>query len=161
MKLIPITWWEEIAGQNFNFTKFIFIFRTLNKNCEKNIDTKRCKFQMQAVSQKRARKHWPAWSKITLLVPKCILIKTAWLSHTWLYMLIWVSPLFENQVRMHKQWGLISLYICNVWSMQCFPDNFEEKQSNKNSANKIHLSHVNTSMAKKEWKQPKQNAAKC
>ena len=31
VRLIPITWWEEIAVQNVNFTKFIFIFRTLNK----------------------------------------------------------------------------------------------------------------------------------
>ena len=31
VRLIPITWWEEIAVQNVNFTKFIFIFRALNK----------------------------------------------------------------------------------------------------------------------------------
>ena len=36
--------------------------------------------------------------------------------------------------------------------MKCFQDNFEEKKSNKNAANKIHLSHVNASMAKKEMK---------
>ena len=46
---------------------------------------------------------------------------------------------------MHKQLGLISLYTCNVWSVKCFLDNFDEKKSNK-----IHLSHVNASMAKKE-----------
>ena len=58
---------------------------------------------------------------------------------------------------MHKQWGLISLYICNVRSVKCFQDNFAKsavkcfqdnfaKSANKNAANKIHLSHV---MAKK------------
>ena len=34
--------------------------------------------------------------------------------------------------------------------MKCFPDSFEEKKSHKNAANKIHLSQVNASMAKKE-----------
>ena len=46
---------------------------------------------------------------------------------------------------MHKQWELINLYICNVWSVKCFQDNFEKK-SNKNAANKIYLSDVNASM---------------
>ena len=40
--------------------------------------------------------------------------------------------------------------------MKCFPDNFEKK-SNENAANKIHLSHVNASMAKKEMR----DVAKC
>ena len=45
--------------------------------------------------------------------------------------------------------------------MKCFPDNFEEKKSNKNPTNKIHLSHMNGSMAKKERETPKQKVAKC
>ena len=57
-------------------------------------------------------------------------------------------PLFAHQVRIHKQWGLISLYICNVCSVKCFPDYFEKK-SDKNASNKIRLSHVNVSMAEK------------
>ena len=42
--------------------------------------------------------------------------------------------------------------------MKCFPDNFEEKILTKNAANKIHLPHVNASMAIKEMKR---NMAKC
>ena len=34
-----------------------------------------------------------------------------------------VAPLFVHQGRMYKQLGLVSLYICNVWSVKCFPDN--------------------------------------
>ena len=36
-------------------------------------------------------------------------------------MLIWVSPLFENQDRMHKQWGLTSLYIMKRVLNAMFP----------------------------------------
>ena len=50
------------------------------------------------------------------------------------------------------------LYICNVWSMKCFPDNFEEKILNKNTAYKIYLSHLNASMAIEEMKR---NVVKC
>ena len=31
-----------------------------------------------------------------------------------------VSPLFAHQGRTHKQWRMMSLYICNVWSLKCF-----------------------------------------
>ena len=82
---------------------------------------------MLAVSQKGGdcRKNWPgmyieACSEITLLVPKCFWIKTARPNGTWIYLLIWVSPLFENQGRMHKQCGLISLYcvMCTFQDVQ-------------------------------------------
>ena len=53
---------------------------------------------------------------------------------------------------MHEQWGQISLYICNVWSWNASQIILKNKKSNKNAANKIHLSHVNASMAKKEMR---------
>ena len=34
--------------------------------------------------------------------------------HTNIYADMSASPLFAHQGRIHKQWGLISLYICNV-----------------------------------------------
>ena len=58
------------------------------------------------------------------------------------------SPLFVYQSRKHKQWGLINIYICNFWSVKYFPDNFAFFL--KNAANKIHLAHLNASMAKNE-----------
>ena len=58
------------------------------------------------------------------------------------------SPLFVCQSRKQKQWKLISIYICNVWSVKYFPDCFAKIE--KNAANKIHLSHLNASMAKNE-----------
>ena len=133
VRLIPITWWEEIAVQNVYFTKSVFIFRTLN-NTDQNIDTKWCKFQMLADSQEigDCRKHWPGCTctlkpdqKLHCLSQNAFW-KTAWPNGTWIYTLIWVSPMFENQSRMHKQRRLISLYICNVWSAKCFLDNFEK-----------------------------------
>ena len=101
-----------------------------------------------------------AWSKITLIVPKCFLIKAACQNRTWIYTLIWVSPLFENQGRMHKQWGLISLYICNVWSMKCFQDNFEKNLTKMLLIKSIcpMWTHL---WLKKKWKTPKGNAGKC
>ena len=101
-----------------------------------------------------------AWTEITLLVPKWILIKTAWPNATWIYMLIWVSPLFENPGRMHKQWELISLYICNVWSMKCFPDNFGKNNLTKMLLIKSICPMWTQPWQKKKWDAPKRNAAK-
>ena len=53
---------------------------------------------------------------------------------TWIYTLIWVSPLFVNQGRMHKQWELISLYIFNVWSVINDSQIILKKKSDKNAA---------------------------
>ena len=67
-----------------------------------------------------------------------------------------VSTVWESG-RMHKQWGLISLCICNVWSMKCFPDNFE-KNLTKMSLIKSIWTHP---WLKKKWETSKQKVAKC
>ena len=61
-----------------------------------------------------------------------------------------VSPLFLNQGRMHKQWGLISIYLCNMWSVIIDSQIILKTKSNKNDANKIPLPHVNAFMTEKE-----------
>ena len=119
---IPITWWEEIAVRNVNFTKFIF--RTLKKTVIR-ILTQNVNFKFQLFHRKFAPAentdlaacvHWSLVRNYTTS-PKMLFDKDTQSNGTWIYTLIWVSPLFVNQGRMHKQWGLISLYICNVWSV--------------------------------------------
>ena len=68
-----------------------------------------------------------AWSEITLLVPKCHLIKTAWSNGTWMCTLIWVC-LHCLSIRVKRT---INIYICSVWSVKCFPDNFGKKKLTK------------------------------
>ena len=93
--------------------------------------------------KKLTRLYIEAWPVITLLAIKDIMIKRhmdiADLSE---------SPMFVHQSRKHKEWVLISIYICKVWSMKYFPDYFAKMKNN--AANKTHLSHLNASMAKNE-----------
>ena len=56
------------------------------------------------------------------------------------------SLLCAHQGRMSKQWVLISVHLWRVIS-ETFPDNIV-KNSNKNTATKIHLSHLNASSDK-------------
>ena len=79
-----------------------------------------------------------------MLFDKDIMIKR----HMDIYADLSRSPPFVYQSRKHKQRGLISKYICNVWWVKYFPDYFAKIK--KNAANKIHLSHLNASMAKNE-----------
>ena len=51
VRLIPITRLEKIAVQNVNFTKFIFIFKTLNKTVIRILTQNDVNFNL-AVSQK-------------------------------------------------------------------------------------------------------------
>ena len=79
-----------------------------------------------------------------MLFDKDIMIKR----HMDIYADLSESPLLVYQSRKHKQWRLISIYICNMWSVKYFPDYFAKNK--KKAANKIHLSHLNVSMAKNE-----------
>ena len=55
---------------------------------------------------------------------------------------------------MHKQWGL-SLYNTSVTCDQLNDSKIIlQKKSNKNAADKIHLSHVNALLVKKETPNP-------
>ena len=155
---IPITWWEEIAVRNVNFSKCSFIFRTLKKTVIRILTQNDVNFKFQLFHRKLATAentdqaecvHWSLVRNYTAC-SKMLFDKDTHSNCTWIYTLIWVSPLFANQGRMHKQWGLISLYICNVWSVINDSQIILEKNSNINTTNKIHLSHVNASMAKKE-----------
>ena len=73
---------------------------------------------MLAVSQKKKlrlqNKYRPGCTWTLNACPEILFFKKDSMNkrHMNRYTLIWVSPLFENQGRMHKQWGLISLYIC-------------------------------------------------
>ena len=54
VRLIPITWWEEVAVQNVNFTKFIFIFRTLNKSVKRTLTQNDVNFKCKLFHGKEA-----------------------------------------------------------------------------------------------------------
>ena len=151
---IPITLWEEIAVRNVNFTKLQFYFQNPKENCDKDIDTKNVNFKFQLFHRKLATAEntdqaaCVQWSLVRnyTACPKMLFDKDNQSNGTWIYMLIWVSPLFANQYIMHKQWRLIRLCI----HCTCGHQIILEKKSNKYDANKIHLSHVNASMAEKE-----------
>ena len=51
-----------------------------------------------------------------MLFDKDIMIKR----HMDIYADLSESPLFVYQSRKHKQWGLIIIYTCNMWSVQYF-----------------------------------------
>ena len=67
LRLIRITWWEEIAVQNVNFGKFIFILRTLNKTViriltQNDVNFKRKLFHRKVATAENtdqvAQVHW-------------------------------------------------------------------------------------------------------
>ena len=118
--------------------------------------------RLQKNTDQAAHEHWRLVRNCTAC-PEMLFDKDSMSKRHRLYMLIWVSPLFDNQGRRHKQWGLISVYICNVWPMKFFQENFEKKDL----TNLIMLliksiypmwTHP---WLKKKWGTPKRNAAKC
>ena len=62
-----------------------------------------------------------------MLFDKDIMIKR----HIDIYADLSESPLFVYQRRKHKQWGLISINICNVYSVKYFPDYFAKNIQKK------------------------------
>ena len=90
-----------------------------------------------------------------MLFDKDIMIKR----HMDIYADLSESPLFVYQSRKHKQWGLIIIYTCNMWSVQNFQGYFA-KIKKKVAANKIHLSHLNAFMIKNEMTYSKMKCSK-
>ena len=139
----------SICAQNYEKIKNKTVIRILTQN---DVNSKSQLFHRKVATAENtdqaAHVHWSLVRYYTACLEMLFEKDSMTKRHMNIYTLIWVSPLFENQGRMHKQWRLISIYICNVWSMTCFLDNFEKKNLTKNAAiNKIHLSHLNASMA--------------
>ena len=164
VRLILITWWEEIAVQNVNFGKFIFILRTLNKTViriltQNDVNFKRKLFHRKVATAENTDQVAQVHRSLVRNYTACPAMfffykKTALPKGTWIYTLTGVSPLFENQGRMHKQWGLISHYINEM-----FPDNFEKNVTKMLLIKSICPMWVHPWL-KKIWVSPKRNAAK-
>ena len=118
-RLIPITWWEEIAVRNVNFTKFNFIFRTLDNTVIRIPTQNDVNFNFSLFHWKVAKTentdqavyvHCRLVRNYTAC-PKMLFDKTEWSNGTLIYTLIWVSvsPLLVHQARMPKQ----------CWSVTC------------------------------------------
>ena len=88
-----------------------------------------------------------AWSEITLLVPKCYLRKTSWSNGTLIYTLNWVPPPVANRVECTNSgdWSAYISVTCDQWNTSQI---ILKKKSDKIAANKIHVFHVNASVAK-------------
>ena len=156
---LSITWWEEIAVQNVNFT-FSFIFRTL-KNCDKNIEISNVscfteKWRLQKTTT-RLHMYIEAWSEIALLIPKCFLKKITWPNGTWVYTR-WRECLHCLRIR-------VECTNSGDWSAYTSVTYYQRNASQIILKKKMLLIKSICPMwthpwLKKKWETPKRNAAK-
>ena len=102
-----------------------------------------------------------AWPEITLLAQKCFWKRQH--DQTAHEYTCWSECLHCLRIRVEctysRDWSADTSVTCDQWNASQI---ILDKKSRKNAANKIHMSHVNASRAKKKkWETPKRNAAKC
>ena len=107
--------------------------------------------------KKLTRLYIEAWSVFTLLAPKCYNIDIMIKRHMDINADLSESPLLVYQSRKQKQWRLISIYICKMWSVKYFPDYFAKI---KKLLIKSICPLLTRPWLKAKWHTPKWNAAK-